>query len=245
MEFVYSTGGRENYFRCDNVRDCCTRAIANATGMDYIEVYNGINAEAKNEHKSSRKVKKSSSRNGVYTATVKRYIERTLGWVWVPCMYIGSGCQVHLSEKELPATGTYILDLSGHLTCWKEGQLYDTYDCSRNGKRCVYGYWREPTPIERQMHEDYLDKKARFKEFCAEQKKELAIKRAEVKKYNNKVKKQYAPKINKLKAQLRKLEKEMNSKFLPTPQAEKDAWAKHCLAMEWAENGEYDREGLD
>ena len=50
MDFVYSTGGRENYFKKADVRDCVTRAIANATGIDYLEVYNGINAEAKKEH---------------------------------------------------------------------------------------------------------------------------------------------------------------------------------------------------
>ena len=26
----------------------------------------------------------------------------------------------------------------------KDGVLYDTYDCSRNGTRCVYGYWNKP-----------------------------------------------------------------------------------------------------
>lgn len=30
---------------------------------------------------------------------------------------------------------------SKHLTCVKDRVLYDTYDCSRDGTRCVYGYW--------------------------------------------------------------------------------------------------------
>ena len=226
INFVYSTGGRELYFKQTNVRDCVTRAIANATGMDYLEVYNGINAEAKKEHASKRKRKTSSARNGVYTATAKRYIERVLGWIWVPCMGIGTGCQVHLKAEELPAKGSYILNLSGHFSCWKDGQLYDTYDCSRDGTRCVYGYWREPTAQERSVHEDAVSMQAEFEEFQEMQKRELALKRAEVKKHNTSVMKKYAKRINRLKAQLRKLERERDSQLLPAPQLEKDAWSK-------------------
>lgn len=142
MEFVYSTGGREKYFKKASVRDCVTRAICNATGMDYLEVYNGINELAKHERRCSKA--KSSARNGVRNSTLKKYIEKVLGWEWVPCMGIGTGCQVHVKKEELPAKGNYILNLSGHLSCVKDGVLYDTYDCSRNGTRCVYGYWKAP-----------------------------------------------------------------------------------------------------
>lgn len=55
-------------------------------------------------------------------------------------MLIGSGCQVHLNEKELP-DDTLIVSVSKHLTCVKNRKLYDTYDCSRGGTRCVYGYY--------------------------------------------------------------------------------------------------------
>lgn len=244
LNFVYSTGGREKYFKQTTVRDCVTRAIANATGIDYLEIYNGINDEAKKERSSKRKRTTSSARNGVYTATAKRYIERVLGWVWVPCMSIGTGCQVHLRTGELPTTGSYILNLSGHFSCWKDNKLYDTYDCSRCGTRCVYGYWREPTQEERDMHDDCVARQEEFKEFCEMQKKELASKKAEVKRHNNTITKKYAKRINKLKAQLRKLERERDSQMLDMPKLEKDAWAKHCISKEWDENGEYDREGL-
>lgn len=40
LEFVYSSGGRGKYYHTFKVGDCVTRAIANATGMDYKEVYN-------------------------------------------------------------------------------------------------------------------------------------------------------------------------------------------------------------
>ena len=49
MKFQYSDGGRSNYFKAANVGDCVTRAICNATGKDYKEVYNALNERAKNE----------------------------------------------------------------------------------------------------------------------------------------------------------------------------------------------------
>lgn len=229
MQFVYSTGGREKYFSKVNVRDCVCRAICNATGKDYLEVYNALNDEAKNERSSKRKRSTSSARNGVYKGTIKRYIERTLGWVWVPCMSIGTGCQVHVCSEELPSKGNYILNLSGHLSCIKDGVLYDTYDCSRDESRCVYGYWREPTQEERQIHEDTMKQVQDFKEFERKQKEELAQKKLEVKKYNDKITKKYAKRINNLKKQLRKLEKERDSQLLEMPKLQRDAWAYASL----------------
>ena len=228
MKFVYATGGREHYFK-GQTRDCVTRAICNATGIDYLEVYNGINELAKKEHASKRKRTRSSARNGVYTATAKKYIENVLGWVWVPCMGIGTGCQVHLDAKELPSIGSYILNLSGHFSCWKDGELYDTYDCSRGGTRCVYGYWRIPTVEEERMFAETKQLQQQYKDFAERQKIELAEKKRVVKKHNDSIKKKYAPKINKLKAQLRKLEREMSKQMLPMPKLEKDAWALNGL----------------
>jgi len=55
-------------------------------------------------------------------------------------MFIGSGCRVHLRSKELPM-GTLIVSVSKHLTTVIDGVINDTHDCSRDGTRCVYGYW--------------------------------------------------------------------------------------------------------
>lgn len=140
MEWVYNDGGRSKYFKAERVGDCVTRAICNATGKDYKEVYDALNDLAKAERTGKRKHKKSTSRNGVYMTTIKKYIEEVLGWKWHPCMTIGSGCQTHLNPDEFDS-GTYIIRLSKHLTCLKGGVIYDTYDCSRDGTRCVYGYW--------------------------------------------------------------------------------------------------------
>lgn len=139
MKFIYNDGGRSLYFKGD-ARDCVTRAIAIATGKDYKEVYDDLNSLAKKERVGKRKRKISNSRSGVYKTTYKRYLE-SLGWVWIPTMEIGSGCNVHLRADELPR-GVIICRLSGHLATVKDGVLYDTFDCSRGGSRCVYGYFK-------------------------------------------------------------------------------------------------------
>jgi len=145
MKLVKSDGGRSKYFRGKNAGDCVVRAICNATGRDYKMVYDDINRLAKGERRGSRKKGISSARNGVYKTTIKKYIENELGWTWVPTMEIGSGCKVHLREDELP-NGTIIVSVARHLTCVKNGVLYDTFDCSKGGKTCVYGYWYNPIP---------------------------------------------------------------------------------------------------
>lgn len=143
MKFVYSDGGRSKYFK-GKAEDCVCRAVCNATGIDYKVVYDMINEFAKSERTGKRKRGKSSARNGVYRSTEKKLIEGWLGWEWVPCMTIGLGCEVHLDENELPNDETLIVAVSRHLTCVHRGELYDTFDCSRGGQRCVYGYWRRP-----------------------------------------------------------------------------------------------------
>lgn len=132
MRFIYSDGGRSQYFKGE-AGDCVCRAICNATGRDYKEVYDMINLYSK------RKRRKSSARNGVSKEVIREVLS-VLGWKWTPLMQIGSGCKVHLKEDELPQ-GTIIVSLSRHLSCVKDGVIYDTYDCSRDETRCVYGYW--------------------------------------------------------------------------------------------------------
>ena len=70
-----------------------------------------------------------------------------LGWEWTPTMQIGSGCTVHVKKDELPE-GRLILRLSGHYAAVIDGELHDSFDSSRNGTRCVYGYWKKPESRE-------------------------------------------------------------------------------------------------
>ena len=135
MKFVYSEGGRSKYYDAIKVWDCVTRAICNATGKDYKEVYDLINSYASSEKRTN----KSTARNWVSKGIT--YIVLTdMRWIWVPTMFIGRGCQVHLNENELP-NGIIIVSVSKHLVCVKDGVLYDTFNCTRGGRRSVYGYY--------------------------------------------------------------------------------------------------------
>ena len=138
MEFKFNDGGRSKYFK-GHTGDCVTRAIAIATGLDYKKVYDDLNEMAKKERKGKRKKSVSNSRTGVYKNTYRKYIFE-LGWKFIPTMTIGSGCKVHMRTEELPM-GTIICVLSNHLTCVIDRVINDTYDCSRDGSRCVYGYF--------------------------------------------------------------------------------------------------------
>ena len=86
-----------------------------------------------------REGKTSPRDGGTSKKTIKVYL-KNLGWVWTATMGIGTGCKFHLKENELPK-GNIICKLSRHLVAVKDGVINDTFDCSRGGTRCVYGYW--------------------------------------------------------------------------------------------------------
>jgi hypothetical protein len=139
IEWTYSDGGRERAGFKGETGDCVTRAIAIATRKSYREIYDDLNQLAKRERTGTKKSGVSSARTGVYRTTYQKYL-LSLGWKWKPTMMIGSGCKVHLRTDELPK-GRIIVSLSRHLACVIDGVLYDTHDCSRDGTRCVYGYY--------------------------------------------------------------------------------------------------------
>ena len=147
MEFVYDDGGRSKYFKGKNAGDCVTRAIAIATGKDYLEIYNDLNELAKKERTGKKKKKVSNARTGVFPKTSRKYLA-SLGWKWIPCSKIGVGCTMHLNENEVPK-GTIICKLTKHLVCVKDGVIHDTYNSSQKNTdedgnfidRCVYGYY--------------------------------------------------------------------------------------------------------
>lgn len=151
MKLCINDGGRSRYFSGDNVRDCVTRAISIATETDYKTVYDALNELAKSERRGCKKRRISNSRAGVYRVTYQKYLE-SLGWYWRPVMAVGSGCKLRLNEEELESyglmSGTYILRLSHHLTVIKDGVIYDTFDPSREGSRCIYGYFYKSASFE-------------------------------------------------------------------------------------------------
>lgn len=129
LKFQINDGGRAKYYRATEVGDCAVRAAAIAAQKDYKEVYTLF-----------KQIGGTTPRNGVKKETSRKVLE-LLGGKWVACMKIGSGCKVHLAQDEIPMQGRLVVSVSGHLTAVIDGVINDTYDPSRNGTRCVYGYW--------------------------------------------------------------------------------------------------------
>lgn len=134
--WIENDGGRSKYFK-GTAGDCVTRAIAIATEQDYKVVYDAL-----------RSISGKTPRDGVKRKVYEKYI-LSLGWKWKPLMFIGSGCTTHVREDELPK-GRLILSLSRHLVAFIDGNLHDTYDSSREGTRCVYGYYYKPEEPEKE-----------------------------------------------------------------------------------------------
>lgn len=133
-----SDGGRNPYFNGKS-GDCVTRAVAIATNQDYRKTYDDLSARMKATGKPK------SARNSIPRKVYEPYLF-DLGWIWNPTMSIGSGCRVHLRDGEVPEEGPVITSLSGHITTVVDGIIRDTHDPSRDGTRCVYG-WYEPGGI--------------------------------------------------------------------------------------------------
>lgn len=142
IQYRYHDGGRAAAGFKGSAGDCFARAVAIATQLPYRMIYDKTNELASYERMGSRKQGISDARTGVYKTTAHKFMA-AIGWVWVPTMFIGSGCKVHLRAEELPK-GPLVLALSKHFAAVVGGILYDTGDCSREGRRCVYGYWRPP-----------------------------------------------------------------------------------------------------
>lgn len=147
MKLIITDGGRkEAGFSGYKKADCVVRAIAIASEIPYGEIYKAL--EAKNQEyadngwgrvaKALRK-KGSAPSRGNFKKIYHDYIQ-SLGFKWVSCMGIGTGCKVHLKASELPA-GRIIARVSKHLVAVIDRVMHDTHDCSRHGTRCVYGYY--------------------------------------------------------------------------------------------------------
>ena len=126
--FIYDDGGRLEAGYKGKTRDCVIRAIAISTKIPYKKVYKDIS-----------KLQGSTVRKGVFKKWYDTYLKE-LGWIWKPTMLFGQGCKVHLKADELPK-GNIIVSLSKHLAAVENGIVRDTFDCTREGKRCVYGYY--------------------------------------------------------------------------------------------------------
>ena len=147
MRFVVDDGGRAAAGFRGQAGDCVARAVAIASGRPYREVYNRL---ATGNELERRSPKHGKTHSGQRTAAKGIHTKRkwfddymtSLGFIWVPTMQIGQGCRVHLRDGELPM-GRLVVSVSKHMVAVIDGVLHDTSDCSRDGRRCVYGYYRQ------------------------------------------------------------------------------------------------------
>jgi len=156
-EYFKTDGGRQEAGFKGVAGDCVTRAIAIAADLPYKEVYDRLADGNATQRRSQREMAIAKhqpqsvrpftrARTASHGITVKRkwfqdYMHE-LGFVWTPTMLIGSGCRVHVKANELPASGRLILSLSKHYCAFIDGLVHDMSDPSRDGTRCVYGYWK-------------------------------------------------------------------------------------------------------
>jgi hypothetical protein len=153
LKFINNDGGRAAAGYRGQAGDCVVRSIAIVSGLPYQKIYNDLfkaNEEFRNTSRTklarSLKKKNDSPRSGTHRIVLKKYLAK-LGFKWTPTMFVGKGCKIHLKKEELPS-GTLLVSCSKHITVVKDGVLYDTHDCSRNGTRCVYGYWTRENIIK-------------------------------------------------------------------------------------------------
>lgn len=147
MKVILTDGGRAKAGHKGTAGDCVCRAISIASGRPYGEIYDRL-ASGNHTQRQTAKAHKSS---GVRTAdkgiqTNRKWFKDymvELGATWVSTMGIGTGCKVHMRPGELP-DGRLVVALSKHMTAVIDGVIHDTHDPSRDGTRCVYGYWVFP-----------------------------------------------------------------------------------------------------
>ena len=152
IKWEYDCGGRSESKFKGITGDCVVRAVAIATGLEYENVYEDmfrLTKEYRDSNKNDRLAKGLrkrselklgiSPRHGVYREIYDPYLIG-IGWKWIPKMFVGQGCKVHLKKEELP-DAMIIARLSRHVCAVDRGVIRDIYDCSREGTRCVYGYY--------------------------------------------------------------------------------------------------------
>ncbi len=143
MKLVVTDGGRAAAGFKGITGDCVVRSIAIASGRPYREVYDAITKLAKGEKFAKKKgcqKRGSIASDGVWRETYERYL-KSIGAKWIPLVTVGSSKTVRLRASDLP-NGRIICSLKRHLVAVVDGVLHDLDDCSREGTRRVYGYYK-------------------------------------------------------------------------------------------------------
>ena len=140
MTFVNNDGGRKAAGYSGKTGDCATRAAAIATGLPYQTIYDRINTLAATERPRGAR-SRSGARTGVWPKTLDALLT-------AEALHMGADhddwlrLQGALTAGELPS-GRLVVRLSRHYAAVIDGVIHDTYDPSRDGTRCVYGYWQK------------------------------------------------------------------------------------------------------
>jgi hypothetical protein len=128
--WVYDDGGRKAAdFKSKAKGDCVIRAIAIAIGEPYAKIHNDLTALINSKrfdrfYRRQKAGQRDPAHHGVPRLVYEPYLQ-TLGWDWVPTMWMGSGCKVHLVAKELPS-GRIIARLSRHISLRSLTVLFTT-----------------------------------------------------------------------------------------------------------------------
>jgi hypothetical protein len=108
--------------------------------MDVYKALAKLNSEQKPKN-GKRRAKTASHGINTREKWFKDYMT-SIGFEWVPTMKFGVGCNTHLVPSELPKEDLVVM-VSRHATAIVNGVLHDTHEPSREGNRCVYGYFRK------------------------------------------------------------------------------------------------------
>jgi hypothetical protein len=133
IAFQFDDGGHSGIGLETNPHDgeCWTRAYAIGQQIPYTQAAGILGALGSTVILGRKKHLLRSLRD-----MIGRLLEQD-GWEWTP-----TRCRVHLRNGELPP-GRLIVVIKRHWTVVIDGVLHDTFDCSRQGKSCVYGYWQK------------------------------------------------------------------------------------------------------
>lgn len=130
IKFIGYDGNRVKYFNNAPVDDCVARSISIALEMDYKAVHDEI---------TNRMPKNKNADMGVRNTLHKKYLSE-LGWKY---KRIRKHDNKMYKINELPKDKKLIVHLAKHLTVLDCGSIVDTWDCSKEGKAIVYGYYEK------------------------------------------------------------------------------------------------------
>ena len=107
-----------------DVNDCVIRSISCAESRSWDDVYDELSELAQTQ--------------GILLDDV-RFVEPYLDTKYDRTCYKNKGFSMTVGEfVETHPKGTYLVTMQGHITCVKEGILYDTWDCRKKTIWCAW-----------------------------------------------------------------------------------------------------------